>query len=396
MKKILILTSRFPFPVVGGDRLRIYQLCKKLSEKYELSLLSLCESEDELSLDVSNDTVFSDINRVMMPKWRSYLNCVLAIPTQVPLQIAYYRNSEFSKKLKIKSSQHDLIFAHLIRTGDYLIDIQGPKILEMTDAISLNYKRVSDIAKSKGLKNYIYSFEQKRVERYERKIVKQFDANFLVSQIDKDHLFPSECKDSNKVSVVSNGVDTGELTYDFSSDSMTLVFIGNLYSVQNLDAALWFAREIMPALNPAYGLSFKIIGRIKDVDKEKFAGFPNVIATGEVDSVQEEAKGAFAGICSVRLGAGIQNKVLEYLALGIPCITTPTGLEGFSAVPEKDILVASNVAEFTQQIHRLVRERNTRESLAKAGRRYVVECHSWDTKLNPMLSIVDKVIKQSK
>ena len=83
MKKILILTPRFPYPVIGGDRLRIYEVCKELSKKYELTLLSLCENKEELSYEV-DDHLFKSIHRVLLPKYRSYLNCLLSLPFDKP------------------------------------------------------------------------------------------------------------------------------------------------------------------------------------------------------------------------------------------------------------------------------------------------------------------------
>jgi hypothetical protein len=93
-KRLLILSPRFPFPVIGGDRVRIYHICKALSEIFELSLLSFCETKEELQFPVSNG-LFSHVERVYLPRWKSYLNAAQAVATTLPLQIAYYRSAEF-------------------------------------------------------------------------------------------------------------------------------------------------------------------------------------------------------------------------------------------------------------------------------------------------------------
>ncbi len=118
-KRLLVLTPRFPYPAIGGDRIRILHICRALSVPFELTLLSLCESREELSLQ-PEDGLFSRIVRIHLPRWRSYLNTALAIPGSRPLQLAYYESAEFRKALKRLGPQHDLVLAHLIRTGHYI------------------------------------------------------------------------------------------------------------------------------------------------------------------------------------------------------------------------------------------------------------------------------------
>ena len=390
-KKILILTPRFPFPIIGGDRLRIYFLCKELSKTYDLTLISLCESQEEMDMDVSSDPVFSSVARVLQPKWKSYFNCLLAIPTKIPLQVAYYRNSNFKRKLNELLPSHNYALAHLVRTGDYLLNSDIPKVLEMTDAISMNYERVGKIAKLSGFKNFVYSIEQKRLKQYEQFAANKFDASILVSQIDKDYLFASSNDEYQKVLVCSNGVDTNDMSYELSENSKQLVFIGNLYSAQNFDAAYWFALNVMPLLRKQGDFTFKVIGRIKDKDRQKLNYLDGVFVTGSVDSVITEARNSLAGICSVRLGAGVQNKILEYMALGIPTITSAIGLEGLEANPNIDILIANEPQEYVDAIIKLSINKKFRESVSIKGREYVENNHSWESRLSPIMQLFDKL-----
>jgi glycosyltransferase involved in cell wall biosynthesis len=392
MKKILVLTPRFPYPVIGGDRLRIYFLCKELAKEYDLTLLSLCESEEEMDMDISFDNLFTTVERVFLPKWRSYINCFFALASKTPLQVAYYRSEEYRRKLQKLLPIHDGALAHLVRTGDYLLDADIPKVLEMTDAISMNYERVRAISKSSGFKNLIYSIEQKRLKSYEKNIAAIFDLSVLVSNIDKSYLFSSDEDVYKKVLVCSNGVDINSFNYELCADSKQLVFIGNLFSVQNLDAALWFAKNVMPLLRECGNFTFKIIGRIKVKDRSKFLGLEGVVLTGAVDSVVSEARGSLAGVCPVRLGAGVQNKILEYMALGLPSITSSIGLEGLEAIPQKDILVADKPQEFVERIVLLANDRELLEKISVNGRNYVERQHSWQSRLEPVRSALHNLI----
>ncbi|MDO6527441.1 glycosyltransferase family 4 protein [Motilimonas sp. 1_MG-2023] len=391
-KKIIVLTPRFPYPVIGGDRLRIYFLCKELAKHYDLTLLSLCESNEEMEMTVPSDGVFKQVERVLLPKWRSFLNCLLSLPTQTPLQVAYYRSGEFKNKLASLLPDHDGAFAHLVRTGDYLLNLDVTRVLEMTDAISMNYERVGSLAKATSLKTLVYSVEQQRLKKYEQRSASAFDASILVSQYDKDYLFAKGSPEYDKVLVCSNGVDLSNLEYRPCFTSKQIVFIGNLYSVQNVDAAFWFAKNVMPLLRQHGDYTFKVIGRIKDNDRLKFDDFKGVELTGPVDSVSDSAKGSLAGVCSVRLGAGVQNKILEYMALGLPTITSSTGLEGIEAIPDKEILVADEPSEYVEAILKLVNNERAHQQYAEAGLLYVKQSHSWESRLSPVISEFKKLV----
>ncbi|WP_282150308.1 glycosyltransferase family 4 protein [Vibrio diabolicus] len=389
--KVMVLTPRFPYPVIGGDRLRIFELCKELSKTYSLTLVSLCETQDEVDMSVPQDGVFDEIHRVLLTKKKSYFNCALALFAKKPLQVAYYQSSEFSNLVKSLSSNHDVILSHLIRVADYAKDLPNKKVLEMTDAISLNYTRFSENKNSSGFKGLVYRLERDRLNNYEKEISKCFDLNFLVSQVDKDFLFDRGSSDYDRTLVCSNGVDISKFTYNFSLGKQELVFIGNMYSAQNFDAAMWFAQNVLPQLRHKLDIKFKVVGRIREEDKNRLTRMEGVIVTGAVDDVSSHVRGAIAGICSVRLAAGVQNKILEYMALGIPSITTRTGLEGLESVPGKDILLADTPDEFIKHISKLYHDPEFARTLSENAYSYIQSNHSWSGKLKPAIKAIDNL-----
>ena len=389
--KILILTPRFPYPVVGGDRLRIYQLCRALATKYSLTLLSLCESDAEMNMEVPNDGVFDRIERIFLPRWKSFVNCALALPSQVPLQIAYYRHSGFRKRAEELAVQHDAVFAHLIRVGDSVKKLSCLKFLEMTDAISLNYHRIQRSRLSRSdLRAHVYALEANRLQKYEKSIVDNFDHSFLVSDVDRQYLFSDSPDKLGRVSVFSNGVELDHLTYQFEPNGKDLIFIGNMYSLQNFDAAMYMASEILPLVRRTYPkVRLRLIGRVKQEQASKLMQFDGVEVTGEVLSIADAARGGGVGVCPLRLGAGVQNKVLEYMALGLPVVSTALGLEGFNARDGAEIIVANKPEDFAKQVIRLLSDRCLASNIANAARLYVDSQHGWGTMLAPMLELID-------
>ncbi len=389
-KKILVLTPRFPYPVIGGDRLRVYMLCKELSKKYDLILLSLCDQPLELEINI-NDSVFKEIHRVYLPKYKSYYNVLKALVTQKPLQIAYYQSDTFKNKYNKLIKQCDAVFCHLIRVADYVKDTDKFKILDMTDAISLNYSRVKKLASKKSLRAIIYSLEQKRLESYERSVANLFDLTTFISSVDRDYLYPNP---GSNIHIVNNGVDTSALRYikrEIKIDKpVELIFIGNMYSLQNMDAAKHFAKNILHCLYDEFNIIFKVIGKISETNKNILNSFKNTIALGTVDDINSSASTGHIGICPVRLGAGVQNKILEYMALGLPCITSSIGYEGINAKSGSEIFVADTVEQYKNVLREIIYDYNRYTEVAENARSFVENNFSWESKVANLMNTLDE------
>lgn len=393
--RLLVLTPRLPYPVVGGDRLRIYQVARALSAQLDLTLVSLCESRAELTLPTPDDGVFSQVHRVLRPPWRSWLSTALAVPSRTPLQVAYYRDRQFHEVAARLAPEHDGVLAHLIRTAPVALRLPGPRFLEMTDAISLNYERVRRTGGHRDPRVLLYAIELARLRSLERSLPARFDASFLVSDVDRRYLFPDDAATAGRVEVCPNGVDVSALPYRTPQpgDDRVLVFVGNLCSLQNFDAAQHAAADILPLVRARHpGARLRIVGRIPEDKARVLRGFPGVEVTGEVDSVADATSGGAVGVAPLRLAAGIQNKVLEYLALGLPTVTTTVALEGLHARPGTDLLVADTARDFADAVGDLLDDHPRRVSLARAGRHYVERNHDWHSTLAPLVQRVVETI----
>jgi glycosyltransferase involved in cell wall biosynthesis len=203
-----------------------------------------------------------------------------------------------------------------------------------------------------------------------------------------DFLYPA--RPANVV-VATNGVDLEQFPFIGPGRDRRIVFIGNITSEQNFDACVFFARHVLPHLAE---FQFHVIGRVPRNKAAALASYPRVMVAGEVPSISHVAAGAFASVCPVRIGAGVQNKVLEYLAMGIPAVSTSIGIEGLALVPERDVLRADNPAEIAHALARLWNEPALADRLAISGHNYVAESHSWDRTLSPLVDSVMNAIEQ--
>lgn len=376
-KKILVLTPRFPYPLIGGDKIRIYSICKGLAEAgNELTLLSFVTNRRESDFaDLPQiREVFSSVKTVVLPKWKSYVNSFFGIFGFKPLQISYYRSGKMFSLAgqELSSGHYRAVLVHLIRMAPYVMDRDDIyKALEMTDALSLNCLRSREKGSS-GFLGKIYRMEERRARVYEQECLKKFDISVVVSKLDRDYLISrGGAKEADKITVMPHGVLDSMLEAESEQyDSNLMIFIGNLRTHQNNDAILYFIEEIYPLIkNDNASARLKIIGADPSRRLRKFHGKNGIEITGRVENVADCAKEACLSISSIRIGAGMRGKILESMALGVPVVTTSIGLEGIEAKGGKEyFLTADSAEEFADGALRIMNDPLLRKKLSENGK----------------------------
>lgn len=384
--KILFLTSRFPFPPIGGDKLRFFNILRCLSKEHKVSILCFSDKKVPSELISGYKNYFFEIDVVFLPKIKSYVNCILGLFKGCPLQISYYKSKKMENLVreKLTDNKFDVIFVHLIRMAEYVKNYKICKILDMTDAQSLNYTRAMPYTTGKW--SIIHRFEKGLVRQYEKKIWRYFNKTLVVSRIDQKYL--KELDENMNIEVLPNGVDLEKYPFKQNAhEKKQICFVGTMKYFPNIDAVVWFCREILPLIKKEIpDIKFYIVGtapprRVRELSKIK-----EVYVTGEVASVNEYVWNSAVSVAPIRVGAGIQNKILESMALGTPVVTTSIGLEGIEAVPEKHILVADKPNEFAQQVIRLTKNNELRIKISTEARKLVEEKYTWEKTFLPLLN----------
>jgi glycosyltransferase involved in cell wall biosynthesis len=365
-----------------------------LSQEHNVTLLSFTDAS-EPTLDDPAPDIYEHVETVYLPQWKSWLQALMAIPTRTPIQVAYYRSSKFRDAVARLAPSHDLVVSHLIRTAPYVSDLNDtPTMLEMTDALSLNYERVRNEGTKWNLKSLVYRLEVDRVRRFEHQSVRRFDLVSLVSSADRDYL-KRELGEDHNLTVYPNGVDVNEFRPVESGFDSAVAFVGNMRTTQNQDACDYFIEEVLPRLREEVSdFRFRIIGASPEAVADQYRSVEGVDFVGRVDSIADAVQGACAGVCPMRVGAGLQNKVLEYMAMELPAVVTPMGLEGIGAVPEKHVLVSENASEMAADIMRLCRDDEFRTFVGRQGRRFVENHHQWACTLAPLLNDIDQLLAE--
>lgn len=371
--RVLMLAPRYPYPPLGGDKLFLLHVARALRD-YRVTLLSFCATREEMEHQ-PRDGVFAEIHRVFLPKWRSVRNVVPALSTSSPLQLAYYWSREFETKVQELLPRHDVAVAHLIRTGQYLAHAPRsiPRVLLMADAISLTYARMGNLPGTAPLWRFLYRTEFDRLFDYERKCPAHFDRIWLHSEIDRKFLG----LDARRVRIVPMGIELGEFPFNPAAAGNVIAFVGNMSSSMNRDGCIHFIREILPLLRQHADLRLRVIGACPERVRSQLEQYDGVEVTGTVRRIADAVEGAFCGVCPVRGGAGIQNKVLNYMALGLPCVTSAIGLEGIPAADERELFVYRTPRHAAEIILRLHHDSDLRRTVASNARALIESRFDW-------------------
>jgi glycosyltransferase involved in cell wall biosynthesis len=371
---------------------RILNICRELSEHHDITMLALRDGPID-PLPAAFKSVFRSVHVVHLPRWRSWMNALMALITRKPLQVAYYQSDEYGRVARELIGQSDLVLCHLIRTAEYVAGAQIPAVLEMTDAISLNYERVANVRGRRNLMKRVYAVERSRVLNYELQCLQNFALASVVSPVDRDYLVGKSAVDiARKMIVATNGADVERYRVSSNLRGNSVLFLGKMSTVPNIDACEYFARECLPQIRAQRPeIEFRIVGPISPATASRLQRFPGVVICGAVKELGDVVADCFCGIAPMRLGAGVQNKILDYMAMGIPCVTTVVGHEGLGAVHGREIVVADSRDDLIKSVLDLCTDRAAAAAIGQAGRAYVRRCHTWSACLTPLVSAIDQL-----
>ena len=391
-KRILYLTTRLPYPVVGGDRLRMYNILKQLKLLgYEVTLISLVTQDDDIRGAMEHNEFYSNLITVPFNRKMAYLYAAKAVFNDKPFIVEYFYSREMQKVVDnlLKKENFDIITGYMIRIAPYLEKHKNKMIiLDFVDAVSMMYERRIKTVKSFWDKFKI-SIEYLKVKNYEKKCTKNFKMQTVISQTDKDYI-EKFVKKSN-IKIVGNGVDTEYYKpVDYLKENK-ICFVGSMQYIPNSEAAIYFATKVFPLVKKSIpDAKFKIIGANPRKDLfEAVKGVEGVEITGKVDDVREYMKDCKVSVCPVKIAGGIQNKILEAMAMGIPVLTTPEGAEGIG-VSEEVLEVVNSDEEYARKVIELIKNEQKSCEISKKSRDFVVDNFSW-TKVGDKL---DELIKE--
>lgn len=378
-KKILYVTTRLPFPVIGGDKLRMYNILKQLKRNgHHITLVSLVTCDDSLEACYLQNDFYDELIPVQFNKKLAYINAVKALFNDKPFIVEYFYSNNMQKVIDglVKEQNFDIITGYMIRVGPYFEKHKDKNIIiDFVDAVSMMYERRVKNVRSVWDKFKI-GIEYLKVKNYEKKCAKIFKLQTVISQTDKDYI--GKFAQRSNIKIIGNGVDTEYYKPIDYAKKNNICFVGSMQYIPNSEAATYFATKVFPIIKKEIpDAKFKIIGA--NPRKDLFDAVKNIAGveiTGKVDDVREFMKDCKVSVCPVKIAGGVQNKILEAMSMGIPVVTTPEGAEGIGA--EENILaVAKSNEDYAQKVISLMYNSDLNNEIGCKSRKFVDENFSW-------------------
>ncbi len=375
--KIFVLLPRIPWPLVKGDKLRAFNQIKQLAKNNEVVLCAL-NTDKKINKEEAFKALqpycisvtFIDISKLSI-----LINIIKAFFKGLPLQCGYFYNTKAHKKIRniIKKHKPDMLFGQLLRVAEYIRYEETPKTIDYQDVFSMGMKRRSEIAPF-YMKPF-FNMEYRRLKRYEHDIFDDFDLKTIISIPDRDHI---DHPKKDEILIVPNGVDIEYYTPRECEKKYDIVFTGNMSYAPNVNAVEYLANHILPLVwKKLPDVKMYIAGATPDPRVKKVAS-DKIIISGWLDDMRDAYAQSRIFIAPMRIGTGLQNKLLEAMSMRLPCITTTLANNSLLASEEKnEILVGNNEQELAQHIIMLLTDKDKADTLAQNGHDFVHRVYDW-------------------
>ncbi len=385
---ILYLVHRFPYPPNKGDRIRAFHTLRFLRERANVHLACLA---DEPVTQETIDELQGYCERLAVVPigcLARYLKAGCSLISGRPITEGAFRSRVLQQTIQDWSQA--TAFQAIVVSASSMIPYLQQKPLQgipaVVDLVDVDSQKWLDYAQNTPWPwSWLYRTEGKRLRKLEQQLPPWTQAVTLVSEAEAN--IYRQISNRDIVHAVTNGVDL-QYFHNVNEDALVeeaCVFVGAMDYYPNVDAAVWFCREVWPDVRYHHpDAKFYLVGRNPVPAVTRLGEVPGVEVVGSVPDVRPYLARAAVSVNPLRIARGLQNKVLEALAMSKAVIASPAALAALRTEPEIHLLKASSAQEWGQAISRLFQDQNLRQQLGKAGRQYVEENHDWDSCLSPL------------
>ena len=374
-EKLLFIASRFPYPLIGGDRITNYNILKFLSRHYEVYFVATTHTPLRQEYLDSIKPFCKFLKVFYKSKYQSVLHAFFALFKNEPLQVEYYYFNDIQKYLCNLTQEYHInkVVCSLIRTAKYVdsLPIQT-KVINMADSLAHHYQNAIEHSHSL-LWKMIYKIEYKRLQNFEAKCVKNFNGSLFFN-----HKEQKMYENFGNAILAPHGVNPNlfDLTYSDARYQHTICFFGKMDYRPNIEAVLWFSKNVMPLLNQKIQLIILGANPSKEIQKLQSA---RIHISGYVENPYTILCSCLCVIAPMQSGAGIQNKILESMAIGQIVLTNPLGSNPiYQAKHGTHLLVAHTPEEFAYYIHDITNHQEKYESIKTNAKSLIQTYYTWD------------------
>lgn len=400
MKSILLITNRCPYPPTKGDKLTYWNLIRFFkSHHYRVHLGTFIDDPDDLQYQ---DVLQQECASCFCPQIHTTTRKAMAMHgllTGLPLSIAFYHHPAMQQWIDRTIDQGvDAVIAGSSAVARYIVRNRTYP-LRVIGYLDIDSDKWNQYAlKSSFPMSWIYRREGKLLFDWEQKIAAACDIGYFVTQAETADFRARAPEVADRVATISNGVDSDyfdpavELDSPYPKHLLPLCFTGAMDYKPNIEAVTDFVKHIFPLILQKHPrAAFWIVGSKPSPEVQRLADDNQIFVTGRVPDVRPYLKYAKVVVSPIRIARGLQNKVLEGMAMEKTVVGTPECLHGIHATPEKQLLQGASPIEFAEQCGRVLDGLN----LGKAARQCVLEGYSWHACLSPLRSWIEEGIDRS-
>jgi sugar transferase (PEP-CTERM/EpsH1 system associated) len=387
MEDLLLLIHRIPYPPNKGDKIRSYHLLKHLAQRYRVHLATFVDDPNDWQYVPVVEKMCASSHFAGLKPALARVRSLGALVKGRSLSLDYYRDAGMQAWVDQTVAAHGiervLVFSSAM--AQYADKYpQARRVVDFCDVDSDKWRQYAD--KKTWPMSWLYRHEARQLLSYERQVARDYDASLFVSAPEAD-LFRTLAPESDgKIGFFNNGVDTDyfspelEHASPFATGERAIVFTGAMDYWPNVDAVQWFASDIFPALRERYAdLRFYIVGARPAPAVQALAQQERVVVTGTVPDVRPYIRHAAVAVAPLRIARGIQNKVLEAMAMATPVVVTPQALEGIDAEPGTELVLAEDENDFVEAVTALLSV--PAHGIGQAARAKVERQYSWPSNL---------------
>lgn len=373
--KVLFLLPRFPYPLYKGDQLRAYHQIRQLSQHCEVYVFAVSDvavsEQDKQAIGFVKDFRLEKLGKVGI-----FFRLLKHFFSQEPLQAAYFHAAKAQKSLDdfIAELQPDIVFCQLTRMAKYAEKLPKKiKILDYQDTFSVGLAR--RVQESHFLYRLLLKMEYNRMQAYEKKLFDDFAVKTIISDADRQ-LLPHTERDAIKL--LPNGVDAQHFSPDNVSKTIDLLFTGNMNYPPNMSCVSYLAQSVLPLLYTDFpNISFVIAGA-NPSSKVKELANKNIEVTGFVPDLRTYYNSTRIFVAPMQIGIGMQNKILEAMSMGLPCIISSLANAAIQGEHGKHLFVCDNPKAIADCVKLLLEDENLRRLIGDNARKFVQKTYSWE------------------
>lgn len=392
--RVLFLSQRVPFPPNRGDKITTWRLVDRMRRDHDVTVVAF--AHDAADREAAEELRGMGIATVDVPhdERRKKLTSLPLLATRRPLTLGVYGSRRLQEEVDVRVGRVDAAYAYSSSMGAFLAPHDVPWAMHFAELDSDKWRQYA--ARTKPPMSWVYAREARTLETCERELAGRAVTNVFCTPLEQ-RIFQERIPGYPSV-VMRNGVD---LEYfaprPGAAEPHHLVFTGVMDYYPNVDGCVWFVNEILPRVRahfPATRLS--IVGARPSAEIERLGRTSGVTVTGFVDDTRDWLARACVAVAPLRIARGIQNKVLESLAMGLPTVGTTCATQGVEGEPGRDFLVADDAAAFAAAVVGLLEERDSASELGAAGRRFVAEHYDWERTLAPLDEILAQCARRGR